>query len=162
VLGLPLARALALARDDGGRLTLTLPVSGAIAETERTVANAVVDALAPVITAPVAGIEGGRPVVVPFGSGSDALENSAADLVDRVAALLHHRPVLAVTVRGRSAPEDPPADRNALAAARAERVRARLCRERGVSEKRVRVGAPASGRSPSAVVEVALGPSTVP
>jgi hypothetical protein len=153
VLGLPLARALALARDGTGALVLALPVSGAVGEAGRAVARAVTDALVPAITAPVAG----GPVVIPFVRGTDALDAAAADLVDRIAALLHDRPALAVTLRGRAVSEDAAPDPEALARARAERVRDRLCSEREIPEARVRIGTPASDGAPGALADV--GPS---
>lgn len=153
LLGLPLARALALAGDEAGRLTLILPVSGTTAEAGKAVVTALADALTPLITSPVASIEAGAPVVVPFGNGSDALDQAAGDVVDRVAALLHHRPALVVTVKGRVGAEDASPDPEALTRARAERVRERLCRERGVPEDRVRLGASAIAGPSAAIVE---------
>jgi hypothetical protein len=153
--GLSLARAVALAGDDGGGLTVTLPVAGAVDAAGAALATALELALAPAVTGPVAGVAAGRPVVVPFASGSDALDDAGVAVVDRLTALLHQQAALAVTVRGRAAREDAAADARALARARAERVRERLCGAGDVPAARVRIRAPAGDGSPAALVEAA-------
>jgi outer membrane protein OmpA-like peptidoglycan-associated protein len=155
LLGLPLPRAITLAADDG-RIALVVTASGALDDAGVALTRALADALAPPIIAPIAGVVT-APLVLPFQTGSDSLEDPAAEVVDRLAVFLHRQPALTVSLRGRSSPDDAAADPDALARARAEHVRERLCRGGAVPEERVRLGASATGDAPATVVEIASG-----
>jgi hypothetical protein len=138
--GLPGPTALALVRDVDGRITL---VGDAARPT------VLRDAIADAVARPL--VEG-DPVAIEFPPGVAAPDAAGEETADRLAVLMRRRESLLATVRGRSGPADGDAAA-ALAAARAEWLRARLCDGRGVAAARVRTEAALVGE-PGVVVEV--------
>ncbi len=150
--GMSLAMALALLRDHEGKIALDVPIEQQGEETDIGLREIALDAMRTafvgaltsplkLVTAVVPGgdEEVGEPVVV-FEAKSREAPEGASQQLEPIVNLLLQRPTLAVSLRGQVGPDDGKAedtDLDALAGARAERIRTLLIEQLAVAEGQI-------------------------
>lgn len=173
--GMPLPMALALLRDQEGKIALDIPIVQKDGKTDvgltQVVLKAVRTAFKGALTSPLkfvsAMVPGGddeaADPLIAFEPKSDALPENTSERLTPIANLLAQRPTLAISLRGQVGSEDGTgkvSDLDALARARAERIRTLLIETHAVAAAQIVIDPQVPVTSPG--VALALVPKPMP